>query len=319
MMGNQMTSRKTVHSRRHWAVLLISMACLVISGSGLAQSESDRPEPNDAFRWNSGWSSHQVAAARAPGDLGPLVPVRVGISEMLIPDAYLSDISRRHGLNEGGVILDGLFPNFEPVNRRNVAKFQDRSVNEVIRVSISGLERLQPAQRLARLNVHMNSFIESQKGYAKQDDLNNVWVKTIWGENAEDDFHLLQTREEFLIPHVMGRVNERPPSFRWYAELASWDDFFYSSVNGFIDRVIRCTNHLVPDPTNEQLSRVCTPSNPCGPIRVPYCEHSILYNEKKLKVNIRYRRVFYEHWIEIEGAIKKMLGESFSLAAQRRH
>jgi hypothetical protein len=314
-----MTSRKTVHSRRHWAVLLISLACLGMSGAGFAQSQSDRPQSLSTIRWNSGWSSHQVAAARAPGDLGPLVPVRVGISEMLIPDAYLSDISRRHGLNEGEVILDGLFPNFEPVNRRNVAKFQDRSVNEVIRVSISGLERLQPAQRLARLNVHMNSFIEFQTKYAKQEDVGNVWLKSNWESNGGYYLSYLQIRENFLISHVMGRISERPPSFGWYAELANWDDFFYSSMNESIDRVIKCTNHLVPDPSNEQLSRVCTQARPCGLVLVPYCEHNILYDDKKVRVNIRYRRVFFEHWIDIERAIEELLINSSKLAAQRRH
>ncbi len=282
-----------------------------------SRSGAEAIATSDPVQWNKGWSSSSVAASRAPGDLGPLVPVRIGESEMLLPDAYLSDISRRHGLNNL-LIIDGLFPDFQPINRENSESFRYRTVNKVIRVSIFTLERLTKEQKLLRLTVGMADSIKFQLRYSRQNQFETLWDRLEKADSKDLDLFSFRIRESFLVPHVMERVTARPPEFRWYSELARWDDWFFDELDGRIVRFIRCPNYLVPDPTDEMLSRPCTTDKPCGPIRVPYCEHQVLSGDGLLRVNIYYRRVYLGKWKEIERLVSNVLDQAQSLAAERR-
>ncbi len=282
-----------------------------------SRSGAEAIATSDPVQWNKGWSSSSVAASRAPGDLGPLVPVRIGESEMLLPDAYLSDISRRHGLNSV-LILDGLFPDFSPINRENSDSFRYRTVNKVIRVSIFGLELLTDQQKSLRLSIGMAGSMKFQLRYSRQNQIETLWDRLEKADSNDLDLFSFRIRESFLLPHVMERVTARPPEFRWYSELARWDDWYFEEDGQGITRYIGCTNHLVPDPTDEQLNRHCTPRNPCGLISVPYCTHQILSADRSLRIEIFYRRVYLQNWKEIESSVRGIMDRALSLAAERR-
>lgn len=285
--------------------------------SAPSRSGAEAIATSDPVQWNKRWSSSSVAASRAPGDLGPLLPIRIGTSEMLLPDAYLSDISRRHGVSIE-LILDGLFPDFSPINRENSGFFLHRTVDKVIRVSVRGLELLNDQQKLLRLNVGMAGGMGFQLRHSRQNQIETLWDRLEKIDNKNLNLSSFRISERFIIPHVMERITARPPEFSWYSELAQWDDWLFDEGDQGITRYIGCTNHLVPDPTDDQLNRHCTPSNPCGPIRVPYCTHKILSADRSLIIEMRYRRVYFHNWKEIERSVETTIDRALSLAAERR-
>ncbi len=285
--------------------------------SAPSRSGAEAIATSDPVQWNKGWSSSSVAASRAPGDLGPLVPIRIGSSEMMLPDAYLSDISRRHGLNNY-LIIDGIFPDFMPLNRENVESFRNREVNRVIRVAISGMENLQPDQRLSFPKVRMTEWINTQLRRAQQSNFETLWDRFDKSDSRGLNLFSFRIREGFLVPYVMEKITARPPVLRWYSELAQWDDWFFEEASGRIVRYIKCTNHLVPDPNDQQLNRACTLEEPCGPILVPYCEHRFLLEDGLLLIDLRYRRVYVKNWSIIEEKIRSVLERAIFLASERR-